>query len=430
MKKKKILFVAMQMSQHTARWINQIADDDWEVHLFPVNYLPVHNDLKNVIVHQPLKTIKPRTMFKSLFTQFLSILRGTNAKSAPDQCITRSIYPFPILSRWVPYVYSIRRTKLGESSFTAPYFYGPTVLTRLIKKLQPDLIHSLEFQHCGYNVLKAKEQFKRGFPKWMATNWGSDIYYYKNFEDHRNQISRLLTEIDYYSCECSRDLKLAKELGLEAPVMSIMPNTGGFDIDKIKKIRAFHNPQERKIIMVKGYQHFAGRALIALEAIERCSEELKGYHVVVFSASVEVEKRVDELKNFTGINVTVLPHCDHDTMLRMFSRAKIYLGVSVSDAISTSMLEAMAMGAFPIQTDTSCCCEWIKDGHTGFIIPVDDTEIIADRIKLALSDNELILSAAEKNWQTVLNRLDQRVLSKKAKSFYKDLFADNEKYST
>ncbi|WP_139166916.1 glycosyltransferase family 4 protein, partial [Chromobacterium sphagni] len=364
----------------------------------------------------------PKRFLKNLIKNPSSIFgRGTSQDA--KQCPVDSIFPLPVLTRWLPYLNGFKRVSLGESDATAPLMYGPVVLARLIKKLKPDLIHSLEFQHCGYNVLKAKEIHGPGFPKWLATNWGSDIYYYRQFEAHRSQISRLLRNLDYYSCECVRDVEMAKELGLQAEVMPVMPNTGGLNLDLVNSLRSIHPVAQRKILMVKGYQHFAGRALTALDALERCVVELKGYQVVVFSASPEIFGRVEELRDFVGIDIKVLPHASHDVVLRMFSRARAYLGVSVSDAISTSMLEAMAMGAFPIQTNTSCCSEWITCGKSGFEIPVDDPEAIAIRLKRVLADDELVESAAAINWVTVQERLDQKVLKEKAAGFYRTIFS-------
>ena len=56
----------MQMSTHTVRWINQISDQGWEVHLFPVNYLPVHPELRGVTIHQPWFVVRPRLLLKSI----------------------------------------------------------------------------------------------------------------------------------------------------------------------------------------------------------------------------------------------------------------------------------------------------------------------------------------------------------------------------
>lgn len=425
MSKKKILFVAMQMSIHTVRWINQISDQEWDVHIFPVNHLPVHSELRNVTVHQPWFVVRPRRLLKTMLLnprKIFSDFGNIGSSLDTNGLSVKSIYPIPVLARMIPYLCSFKRVSMGESDATAPAPYGPDVLARLIRKLKPDLIHSLEFQHCGYNVLSAKEKIGKKFPTWLATNWGSDIYYYRQFEKHRSQISRLLRNADYYSCECERDVVLAKELGFSGTVMPVMPNTGGLDISLIGRLRNIHQPSNRKIIMLKGYQHFAGRALTALDAIEICANDLKDYKIVVFSASYEIFGRIEELRDFLGLDIVIFNHAPHDAILRMFSRARIYLGVSVSDAISTSMLEAIALGAFPIQTNTSCCNEWIKDGESGFEIPADDVHVIADRLRQACLNDELVDQAAEINWKTVCERLDQLSLKQKAIAFYDEIF--------
>lgn len=423
-KKKKILFVAMQMSTHAARWINQIAGHEWDVHLFPVNYLPVHQDIHNVTVHQPWKIVRPRAALKKWILSPRSVLQRrivTETSPAAISVSTRSIFPIPIFARMAPYLNGIKRVRLGESDATAPAAYGPSVLAKLIETLKPDLIHSLEFQHCGYNVLRAKELCHDQFPLWLATNWGSDIYYYQQFEEHRRQITRLLHEADFYSCECERDVELARGLGFSGEVMPVMPNTGGLDIAAAELLKSVKRTSERKVIMVKGYQHFAGRALTALNAVERCGEQIHSFRIIVFSTSPSVAARVRELQ-ISGFDIVILDHVDHETMLRMFSRARIYLGVSISDAISTSMLEAIAMGAFPIQTDTSCCDEWVEDGISGFVIPADDVMVIADRLRQAMENDSLVDKAADINWKTVLLRLDQTSLKQKAVEFYETIF--------
>ncbi len=113
----------------------------------------------------------------------------------------------------------------------------------------------------------------------------------------------------------------------------------------------------------------------------------------------------------------------HDEMLAYFGSARMYLGISISDGISTSVLEAMAMGTFPIQTDTACCDEWFEDGVGGFAIPPDDFETICDRFDRALTDDALVDSAAEINWRTVETRLDRAVIAPAVLDFYRQIFA-------
>src|SRR5262249_11962200 len=112
----------------------------------------------------------------------------------------------------------------------------------------------------------------------------------------------------------------------------------------------------------------------------------------------------------------------HDQILEWYSKARIYLGISISDAISTSALEAMALGAFPIQTNTSCCDEWFEDGKGGFLIPPDNFELICARFAEALSNDPLVANAAVVNWQTVTSRLDATKLAPLVRDFYDRVF--------
>jgi glycosyltransferase involved in cell wall biosynthesis len=414
---KKILFVAMQNSPHACRWINSIVDYGWDLHLFPVNHIPVLPMLRGVTIHPPVMQIAPKSFLRSLLTNSTSRKEGNGLRYNP-------IYPVPILPKLASALSHIS-LRIGESQSPVPILHGPRTLASLIRKLKPDLIHSMEFQHCGYNVLEAKKYYHGNFPSWLATNWGSDIYHYRQFDDHRVQITELLRNIDYYSCECDRDVSLAQELGLTAKVMPVMPNTGGFDLDKVYPLRTMIPTSKRKLIMIKGYQHFAGRALTALDALESCSDLAKNFHVIIFSPSPETIARAKEIMAYTDVkNITILPEASHDQMLRMFARSRIYLGVSISDAISTSALEAMAMGAFPIQTNTSCCEEWFDDSIGGYLIPPDNVDVIADRLRSALSNDYLVDNAAEVNWHTIKKRLNQNDFSNRVWSFYDEIFQD------
>ena len=421
---RRILFIGMLDSPHAAKWIQLVADQGWDLHFFPVDLVKPHRLLSNITVHLPWKRIYPRQwLLKQLRRLFRSNVKVAECYTTPAH--VRSIFPLYLMSPFDRILVhpKLSTSRLGESDVRAPWVLGPRALKKVIKKVKPDLIHSMEFQHAGYLALRTKESMGRDFPAWLATNWGSDIFYYQRFDDHRQQITRLLKNIDYYSCECERDIGLAHALGMTAKVLPVLPNTGGFDIEAITTLRGVTLTSQRKIVMVKGYQHFAGRALTALKAIAQCAPQLQGYEIVVFSARGVVVEKAQQLQQETGITFTVLPYTDHDTMLDYFSRARIYLGVSISDAISTSMLEAMAMGAFPIQTDTACCEEWIEDGVTGFAVSPDDADDIAAHLNIALNDDAMVDAAALENWKVVQERLDQNILKLKEIAFYEQIFA-------
>ena len=88
-------------------------------------------------------------------------------------------------------------------------------LARVIAQLKPDLIHSLEFQQAGYLTLAARKFYKGQFPAWVTSNWGSDIYLYGPLAEHTDSVKGILAHCDYYTCECHRDVELAREYGFK-----------------------------------------------------------------------------------------------------------------------------------------------------------------------------------------------------------------------
>jgi glycosyltransferase involved in cell wall biosynthesis len=100
-------------------------------------------------------------------------------------------------------------------------------------------------------------------------------------------------------------------------------------------------------------------------------------------------------------------------------RARIAIGIGLTDGTPISMLEAMIMGAFPIQADTISTAEWIGDGKNGLLVPAEQTEVIASAIQRALIDDELVELAAKLNTDIADQRLDQKSIVPRIIEMYK-----------
>lgn len=287
------------------------------------------------------------------------------------------------------------------------------LLLRLVQKsFQPQIVHVLELTNAGYIALRAFQNTDRNF-KLISTNWGSDIHWFSRFPKHRRNLKQLLQISDAYSCECQRDVQLAKELGFRGNVLPVIPNAGGFN----SLSRPLRGLAERDLILVKGYHGWSGRAKTALAAIAELDDELTGSQVLVFSANFSTVLFAKRKLRHLGRNLRIHRKfaLRHEQLLDLFSRARIYVGLSVTDGISTSMLEAMAMGAIPVQTTTSCCNEWFSD--TGVAI----REITVDAVKSGIV-KALQLSKdpgnARKNLETVRLNADAEKVTAIARSFY------------
>ena len=380
----------MSSSVHTARWIRQLSEQDWDVHLFPsIDAGSTHEEISGITVHHSVfararNRKGMRNRYRGIYVRFKSI--AWLARFALRQL-------FPEYRVWQ--------------------------LNRLIKRLRPDLIHSMEIQHAAYLVEQARSTWSDAFPKWWVTNWGSDIYLFGRLEEHRRRIEAILANCDFYSCECVRDVALARSLGFSGTVMPVMPNTGGFGLERIKRIRDETRTADRRTVVLKGYQNWSGRALVGIRALERCSDVLCGYTVVIYSASDDVVLAARLFSEKTGIQISIIERdMSHEQILRAHGAARISIGLSISDAISTSLLEAMVMGSFPIQSHTACADEWLEDGITGLLVPPEDPELIELAIRKAITDDDLVNTAADANWRTAEARLSQSHLARQAVAMY------------
>jgi glycosyltransferase involved in cell wall biosynthesis len=264
---------------------------------------------------------------------------------------------------------------------------------------------------------------KGKFPTWIATNWGSDIYLYGRLADHQELIRQVLTNCDYYSCECERDVELARKMGFRGKVLPVWPNAGGLHFEQLFNLRQPGPVSQRKIIILKGYQHWAGRALVAFQAFRLCLDALVGYSILIYSASEDVKIAAELFAQETNLQIEIMSARSHEDVLSLFGKARIYIGLSISDGISTSLLEAMAMGAFPIQSCTACADEWIESGQSGLIVPPEDPQAIAEAIIRALSDDTLVDRAAEINVQTVKERLDYSMIQPEVVKMYQEILS-------
>jgi glycosyltransferase involved in cell wall biosynthesis len=401
----KLLIIAMANSIHTARWISQISDQGWDLHLFPTDvFVAPHPTLKNIRIHVP-KIIRYLTK---------TYMHNKKKEESPQ-------YDFDLLTL----------IRLDNNSLTGTKtlikkllnYNQIAELTKIIKRIKPDIIHSMHIQDAGYITLAAKKKITGKFPKLIVNNWGSEIDLFSRMSSEEPKIREVLANCDYYKCECSKDVPLVRLLGFKGKFLPVMPNSGGIDFDLVSKLRKPGLISDRRIIILKGYQNWAGRALVGLRALERCSGLLNGYRIVIYSGhTADVIISAELFSKKTGVETEIVPvNASHEKILSLHGQARISIGLSITDAISTSLLEAMVMGSFPIQSDTSCAEEWFKDGKTGILVPPEDPEVIERAIRKALTDDDLVNNAAGLNYAELFNRLERTKVKNEIIKMYEEI---------
>ena len=290
------------------------------------------------------------------------------------------------------------------------------VLERKILEIKPDIVQSFEIHLSAIPILHIMK--KHPDIKWIWSAWGNDIYAFKNQSLKIQEIKKTLKRIDYMFADCKRDYQLAANLGFKGKYLGTFPTGGGYDFDLYDSfIRDF-----RKTIIIKGYQHEYGRAINILKGLlEVRSDILSRFQIVVFGASKSVLNYVSEEKSFEKLNLTIFERTNREVVLDLMGQSIIYIGNSISDGMPNTVLEAIIMGVFPIQTNPGGATEEIiEHGKNGLLIqdPNDVLEI-AHLIEYAIENLELLKKGIAYNLKYIKPRLERGFIQNQVLQKYK-----------
>jgi glycosyltransferase involved in cell wall biosynthesis len=286
------------------------------------------------------------------------------------------------------------------------------LLAKHLIRIRPGVIHFHEMQKGSY-IFNYIFDFPRihGKSIKIISTWGSDLEIYSRLSDpayksslsfsHEKLTSVCLSWADIITAERSTELERARELGYLGQFISPIYITVGLDKVDMESIPS--KCSGRKQIIIKGYQHDAGRALNALTAIRNLGEDLKQVPIRVFSASESIRIEIQLMRN-VGFDIRELKPMPHHRMLEEFAHSRMYLGISISDGLSTSMVEAMSQGCFPIQSENSAAPRFIQTFTSGVIVNPWDITGIQNAVLLAMREDSLIDNAQIINKAKILTK--------------------------
>ena len=365
-------------SVHTGRWISQFDGESIDFMLFPST---------------------PHRRVHSLVKQRLALKVETRVR----------------ISQWMNWA----ALPLGIVDLLCANFCRAKLLAREINKFQPDVIHIMETQHAGYLTDRALKTVKPK-PKVILSIWGSDLFWFQRFPKHRIKIRSVLNKVDLLVMECLRDRELALTLGFKGLFFESMPATGGMNTESLAE-KARHLPaKERKWIAVKGYSGFVGQGRDAIRVISEIESQIADFSVMVYSAGLGTQWFARRLQKKMGARLVIARKhkLSNNEIQEMFLKSRAALGLSLSDGLPATVKEAMCMGAFPIQTSTSCAGEWFTNQVSGILVEPNQIVSTAATLLKVLRDDELVESALRDNLIKSEQLFSENVLKEKAKKLY------------
>lgn len=360
----RILIVSEAASSHTARWINQLAGSDFEPHLFQAGQpCGVNPLLRYGVVHYPGQTPVPAGVT-------LKPYRPEPDQEGPLACVP--------------------------------------ALADLLHKLDPALIHShgLNINWCNLMLPVAKALAESGGEErwpWLFSSWGTDLDFWPEISlDHKRGVAEVLPRCRFMTNECLRDALLARRFGFSGRFLGLFPDYGGVDFTELEELGALPAPLDRWGIFLKGRDvgcpggDPVGRAMVAMDAFALAGDVLKDVPILIAQASPNVRARAEKLAQ-EGFRISVLAHLPYADLLQAMASCSIFMAMTSNDGLPSSLVEALALGLFPIHSDMEPIREWVQHGHNGLLVAHNDAYAAADALCWAVQHGARVRQAGRKN---------------------------------
>jgi len=316
------------------------------------------------------------------------------------------------------------RTICLERSADKAAFLVPQ-LTRLFRRERPDIVHSRNWATIEA-VLAAK---LAGIRTIVHSEHGRDLQTIGPQPWRR----RMLRRISYACADrvfcVSEELRefYCEQLGMKPHFLDVIPN--GVDAKQFSP-----NPAVRSAVRAK---LAAGSDTIVVGTVGRL-DPIKDHVTLLRAADLALRKGLDLKLVIVGEGpqratleneLSGAPHLASRTVLTGESKNvadwlnsfDIFILPSLSEGMSNTLLEAMAVGVAPIATAVGGNREVVEHGHSGLLVPPGDAEQISDLIVQLTADAERLKALGRSARERVERQFSIERMVKRYGEMYSEL---------
>jgi glycosyltransferase involved in cell wall biosynthesis len=298
-------------------------------------------------------------------------------------------------------------------------------LASLYKIIQPDLIHHITLKPSIYGTLAAKICHSSA----RIINTVSGLGY--TFTAGRRSVSKyiltFLLKLAFSDKKANfifqnpDDLAVYKRFGFLNELNNIIIKGAGVD-ENIFYYREPHSKDTDKIRVVllarmlkdKGVLEFIKAGNVLKEILQDRMEFVLVGGIDEFNPAAISADTLYKLCD----NVFISWLGQRADVMEIYDKADIVCLPSYREGLPKSLVEAMAIGRPLITTDAIGCRECVEEGVNGFLTPIGDHIILAERIKTLVLDKKLRLKMGEASRMKMVKEMSLNNVVKMTFSFY------------
>lgn len=191
----------------------------------------------------------------------------------------------------------------------------------------------------------------------------------------------------------------------------------GVDLDKFK----YSPPSQNHDILAVGWHIKRKGFKYLIEAMPTILKEYADAKLHITSVGPQTFNLKMLVKKL-GLNKHVIFHgrVSDEELLKLYRQCRVFCHPSLSEGFCHTILEAMAAGR-PVVSTNTIGSEMVEDRRTGLLIPIADSNAIAEAIMKLFSDNELVYKMGVEARQKVEREYDWNIIAKKYYEVYQEV---------
>lgn len=144
-----------------------------------------------------------------------------------------------------------------------------------------------------------------------------------------------------------------------------------------------------------------------LEACEIVKSKYPQVRCMLLGACEGIQDSLSQQDLDTYINKGIIEHFgETDTVADYYKQCSVYVLPSYREGTPRTVLEAMSMGRAIITTDAPGCRETVIVGKTGFLVPIQNGQAVAEKMIEFIEHPELVEQMGKKSNEYCKNKFD------------------------
>jgi len=307
--------------------------------------------------------------------------------------------------------------QLNRANFPKRYIPNLHKITRILRKIKPDLVHLHAQYHYSPAILLTRTPY-------ILTSWGTEVL---TLPKANIIIKTLAKTAASKASKITVDARLLQDIWTRIGIPnnkiqlipfgvnlnSFNPNTNGSTIRKKLGIQE----DDIALISTRALRNHHYNIETFIKAMPLILKSIKNAKFIV-KGTGPLESHLRNLAKRLNVSdkvafIGLVPHAE---LANYLAAADIYVSTCITDTTSVSLLEAMACGLAPIVTDIPGNREWITNKENGLLFQPENHEDLAEKTIQLIENEQLRKQFGDKcynkvrrkaSWENCVTRMER-----------------------